>query len=101
MTDAVKSTTMARQTLPMSAWAGSPWAKYLYWLGRLLDRLALITLVSLKTSRSPWRSSDQAQGLWVLSTTRCLACAPCTADRGMPWSSVTNRPLFFTASASR
>lgn len=39
MTGAVKSATSVRKTLPMSAWAGSPWAKYLYWLGRLLDKL--------------------------------------------------------------
>jgi hypothetical protein len=39
MTDAVKSTTPARETMPMSAWASSPWAKYLYWFGRLLDKL--------------------------------------------------------------
>ena len=40
MTAAVKSTTTARETLPMSAWAGSPWAKYLYWLGRLFEKLS-------------------------------------------------------------
>ncbi len=35
------------------------------------------------------------------SWTRCSADAPITAVGRMPWSKVTNRPLFLTASASR
>ncbi|MEO6322303.1 MAG: hypothetical protein ABIR56_16560 [Polaromonas sp.] len=41
MTNAAKPATPIQKTLPMSAWAGSQWAKYLYWLGRLLNKLTL------------------------------------------------------------
>jgi len=41
MTTTAKPATPIQKTLPMSAWAGSRRAKYLYWLGRLLNKLAL------------------------------------------------------------
>lgn len=41
MTNAAKPAIPSQKTLPMSAWAGSQWAKYLYWLGRVLNKLTL------------------------------------------------------------
>ena len=46
-------------------------------------------------------SYRHGESIYDSSITRCFACAPRTADRGMPWSSVTNRPRFLTASASK